>query len=43
MRPSQPPPVPTFRADHPFLFAIRDRKTGTVLFLGRVADPTIGG
>jgi len=26
--------------DHPFLFALRDRETGTVLFLGRVADPT---
>ena len=26
--------------DRPFLFAIRDVPTGTVLFLGRVADPT---
>jgi len=32
--------VPVFRADHPFLFAVRDRKSGTILFLGRVADPT---
>jgi serpin B len=40
LRPSKPPPVPIFRADHPFLFAIRDRKSGTVLFLGRMADPT---
>ena len=37
---SKPPPVPIFRADHPFLFAIRDRKSGAILFLGRVADPT---
>jgi serpin B len=35
----QPPPVPIFRADHPFLFAIRDRRSKAILFLGRVADP----
>ena len=32
-------PVPVFRADHPFLFLIQDKETGTVLFVGRVADP----
>jgi serpin B len=26
-----------FHADHPFLYLLRDRKTGAVLFLGRVA------
>ena len=29
-----------FVADRPFLFAIRDRPTGAVLFLGRVVDPS---
>jgi serpin B len=29
----------TFRADHPFMFLIRDAKSGSVLFVGRVANP----
>jgi serine protease inhibitor len=28
-----------FRADHPFIFAIRDDHTGALLFIGRVIDP----
>jgi serpin B len=34
-----PPPV-VFRADHPFLFMIRETKSDAILFLGRVTDPT---
>ena len=33
--PAEEPKI--FHADHPFLYLIRDRKTGAVLFLGRVA------
>ena len=32
-------PPPTFKADHPFIFFIRENTTGSILFLGRVMDP----
>jgi serpin B len=35
-----PKPPPVFRADHPFIHLIRDTRTGSILFLGRVNDPT---
>ncbi len=37
--PMEPAKVVEFIADHPFLFLIRDVDTGTILFLGRMADP----
>lgn len=33
---------PTYRVDRPFLFAIRERFSGAVLFIGQVLDPTAG-
>jgi serpin B len=34
------PRAAAFRADRPFLFGIRDRVSGALLFIGRVADPS---
>jgi serpin B len=35
---SAPEPI---RIDHPFVFAIRDAVTNSILFIGRVEDPTL--
>ena len=37
---SAPPRPYEFKADHPFVYIIRDNRTGAVLFLGRMADPS---
>ena len=39
-RTSLPAPPPVFCADHPFVFVIKDNNTQSILFIGRVADPT---
>ena len=35
-----PPPNQLFNVDHPFIFIIRDKLTGMILFQGRVVDPS---
>jgi serpin B len=39
MKPGNGHEHPVFRADHPFMFVIRDRQTGGILFMGRVVNP----
>eukprot|EP00565_Helicotheca_tamesis_P007383 CAMPEP_0185726496 /NCGR_PEP_ID=MMETSP1171-20130828/2464_1 /TAXON_ID=374046 /ORGANISM="Helicotheca tamensis, Strain CCMP826" /LENGTH=435 /DNA_ID=CAMNT_0028394865 /DNA_START=149 /DNA_END=1456 /DNA_ORIENTATION=- len=34
------PFVPVFRADKPFIYLIRDTQSGTILFLGRMTNPS---
>jgi serpin B len=42
MRMKSAPPVdsPEFKADHPFFYFIRENSTGTILFTGRLNDPS---
>jgi serpin B len=41
VRVTSAPAAPTvFRADHPFIFLIQDNRSGSILFLGKVVDPT---
>jgi serine protease inhibitor len=36
---SMPPPPIVMNIDHPFFYIIRETSTGSILFMGRVADP----
>ena len=33
-------PRHVFNADHPFIFLLRDRQSGVILFAGRLSQPT---
>jgi len=39
---AEPSEPVVFQADHPFVFLLRDNHTGSILFLGRLTNPSEG-
>jgi len=39
--PFEGPVIPTFNANHPFIFMIQDTINGNILFMGRVVNPSL--
>lgn len=37
----EPDPYKIFTADHPFIFIIKDKATGSILFMGKVMNPSL--
>ena len=38
---SMPPAALVFKMDHPFIYIIRESTTNSIIFMGRVADPSV--
>jgi serpin B len=38
---SMPPPALVFKMDHPFIYIIRETTTNSIIFMGRVVDPSV--
>lgn len=39
VKPKPEPPIREFKADHPFIFFIEDKRTGCILFMGKIEKP----